>query len=120
MPGFRRLQGSSEAPQGGHLPVKARLISRWRKPYTERVVAAKQAVKAASAYLAEMYGDTISDVLLEEIELIPHKSYWEIALSFARPTPLERGLAGMMGVGTGLKRHYRVVRVAAENGNVLA
>lgn len=75
----------------------------------------KEAVKAATDYLQDLYPDTPAEaVRLEEVEFGPDA--WFITLSFLYKTD-----NAFEGLATGgLKRHYKVFTIDDESKKVLA
>jgi hypothetical protein len=85
-------------------------------------ISAKEAVGRAVRYLQDMYGDSITDILLEEIESTPSGSIWDVTLSFTRPGAVDRA-TGSIGAILGdnrPRRHYKAIRVEASTGDVLS
>lgn len=75
----------------------------------------KQAAQLASKFIVGLYSDeTISDVMLEEVELSEDSKYWLITLSFPAPPNSVGQLLGIKG------RRYKIVKVDTETGEVLS
>lgn len=81
---------------------------------------AKEAVKAAMAYVADIYSsDKISDVLLEEIDRSKGGGSWLVTVSFYRPsTPYAIGTLGQIVGGNVSKRQYKVINVDRETAEI--
>ncbi len=85
------------------------------------MVEAKQAVANAQRYLQDMFGGTVGDVLLEEVELSDNRTVWYITLSFIRsrsPVTPTGSIAEMLPQKN--PRHYKVFGLNAETGEVAA
>jgi hypothetical protein len=83
----------------------------------------RSAVIAAKKYLEDiqdMIGNSINDILLEEVELSENKRYWYITLSFSRPiAKTERTLIpDAISLATKSEREYKIFTVDAETGEV--
>ena len=74
------------------------------------MISVKDAVKDASGFFSEMFPNA-QDVRLEEVELSEEGPWWDITLSFARPSQSTFDL--MVGQPN---RIYKVVRVDGETG----
>ncbi len=75
----------------------------------------KQAAQLASNFIVGLYSDeTISDVLLEEVELSEDSKYWLITLSFPAPASSVNAILGIRG------RRYKIFKVDTETGEVLS
>ncbi|HEX6623903.1 MAG TPA: hypothetical protein VF064_09330 [Pyrinomonadaceae bacterium] len=72
----------------------------------------KQAAKLASDYFNSLYEtQSLSNVLLEEVELTENGEYWLITLSYpAQPETVSSIF--------GTKRQYKVFKINAETGEV--
>jgi hypothetical protein len=76
---------------------------------------AKQAVKAAMLYLADIYPpEELKDMLLEEIDTATTGDSWLVTVSFFRPQTYPTGSFGSMFGGS--QRHYKVISVDKETG----
>jgi hypothetical protein len=82
----------------------------------DKLLDARGAVTHAAAYLVEIYGDTVSDVLLEEIEKTDSLtgSWWRVTLSFLRTNAPDGGFV----MYTSKPRLYKVLEVDAATGNI--
>ncbi|MDB9323982.1 hypothetical protein PN483_18795 [Nodularia spumigena CS-591/04] len=81
------------------------------------------AVVAAKKYfedIQDMIGNSINDILLEEVELSENKQYWYVTLGFSRPVAKsERTLIpDVISVATKTEREYKIFTVDAETGEV--
>lgn len=75
----------------------------------------KQAAQSASNFIAGLYSnETISDVMLEEVELSEDEMYWLITLSFPSPSSSSHPIFGGGG------RRYKIFKVDADTGEVLS
>ncbi|MFW5829326.1 MAG: hypothetical protein ACOCXA_03605 [Planctomycetota bacterium] len=75
----------------------------------------KEAVRIARDNLTELFTDKeLRDLALEDVELAHDQQAWHVTFSHARK------LDGMEGFGGVQRRCYRQLRVAAEDGKVLA
>jgi hypothetical protein len=86
------------------------------------VLDAKEAVLAAIRHLTELFENTITDVLLEEIEEDGLAGVWRVTLSFTRPTlssPVS-STGGLLGQALALKasRQYKVIEIDGTNGTL--
>jgi hypothetical protein len=80
----------------------------------------KQAVDIATKYLTELYADRIDNLLLEEVELV-EDNVWNATLGFTVPREISADPLLPLGFAQRARpRHYKVVRVDAYNGSVLA
>jgi hypothetical protein len=94
------------------------------EPELSKVLDVKDAVDIARNYVCRLYGDEISDVLLEEVELV-NKTSWNVTLSFLRlEAPLKQTvdpLAQILARGSRTySRHYKQFLVDAKTGKVLS
>ena len=75
----------------------------------------KQAAQSASNFMAVLYSDnTISNVMLEEVELSEDGRYWLITLSFPAPPNSINSILGGGG------RQYKIFKVNTDTGEVLS
>jgi hypothetical protein len=75
----------------------------------------KQAAQSASNFIAGLYSnETISDVMLEEVELSEDGKYWLITLSFAAPSSSVHPILGIRG------RLYKIFKIDTDTGEVLS
>ncbi|HEY0083585.1 MAG TPA: hypothetical protein VGB61_12400 [Pyrinomonadaceae bacterium] len=75
----------------------------------------KQAAQSASNFIVGLYSnETISDVMLEEVELSEDEKYWLITLSFPAPSSSSHQLFGRSG------RRYKIFKVDTDTGEVLS
>ena len=78
----------------------------------------KQAVKAAGAYLDELYDrSTITDALLEEVELSEDEREWHVTLSFQRVKGQDRSFVDEL---LPTFRQFKTFTINAETGAVTA
>ena len=74
-----------------------------------------QAVKTAKEHLAEIFeGESISDIILEEVVFDEVKDVWKITLSFLRQGPIPDLV--LTSVRSDQNRSYKVVHVSNESG----
>ena len=83
----------------------------------------RSAVIAAKKYfedIQDMIGNSINDILLEEVELSENKMLWYVTLGFNRPvTKTERSLIPeAISLNTKYDREYKIFAVDAETGEV--
>ncbi|ODG96215.1 MULTISPECIES: hypothetical protein [unclassified Nostoc] len=83
----------------------------------------RNAVVAAKEYfegIQDMIGNSIDNILLEEIELSENKRFWYVTLGFNRPvTKTERTLlSDVISLGTKYEREYKIFTIDAETGEV--
>ena len=81
------------------------------------------AVLAAKKYfedIQDMIGNSINDILLEEVELSDNKNFWYVTLGFSRPVAKnERTLIpDVISLATKTEREYKIFTVDAETGEV--
>jgi hypothetical protein len=81
------------------------------------------AVIAAKKYFEEiqdMIGDSINDILLEEVELSENKQYWYVTLGFSRPVAKSEKtlIPDVISLATKTEREYKIFTVDAETGEV--
>lgn len=75
----------------------------------------KQAAQSASDFITGLYSnETISDVMLEEVELSEDGKYWLITLSFPAPSSSVHPILGIKG------RRYKIFKVDTATGEVLS
>lgn len=80
----------------------------------------KAAVSSASSYLRslqDVIGDSLENLMLEEVELSDDKRFWLITLGFDRPS---RSSFFPIGGSPTIQRTYKLFRVNAETGEVEA
>ena len=85
---------------------------------TERIDA-RTAASAAAAYFKELYPNVIS-FSLEEVELSEDGSHWLITLSFEIPAGLGSGFGSVMIALQPPKTKFKVFKVDAKTGTVIA
>ncbi|MBO3463984.1 hypothetical protein [Aetokthonos hydrillicola] len=83
----------------------------------------RSAVMAAKKYfedIQDMIGNSINDILLEEVELSENKKLWYVTLGFSRPAVKnERTLIpDVISLAARNEREYKVFTVDAETGEV--
>ncbi|MDZ8258982.1 hypothetical protein [Nostoc sp. ChiQUE01b] len=83
----------------------------------------RNAVVAAKEYfegIQDMIGNSINDILLEEVELSEDKRFWHVTLGFSRPVAkTERTLIPeAISLATKYEREYKIFTVDAETGEV--
>lgn len=72
----------------------------------------KEAVKAAKAYIADVFHDEgISNLGLEEIERDEYSNSWKVTLGFSRPWNTVRNTLTMITGDSAAKRSYKVVLI---------
>ncbi|MEC4819906.1 MAG: hypothetical protein SAK29_42550 [Scytonema sp. PMC 1069.18] len=81
------------------------------------------AVMAAKKYfedIQDMIGNSINDLLLEEVELSEDKRVWYVTLGFSRPVAkTERTLIpDVISLANKTEREYKIFAVDAETGEV--
>ena len=78
----------------------------------------KEAAKIAKDYVADLFAEEgISDVGLEEIELVSDDSVWEVTVGFSRPWDHVGAAAITLGQKS-LRRTYKVLRIDDYDGEV--
>lgn len=83
----------------------------------ERKVDVKAAVTSAMEYVKSLYsGQSLRDLLLEEVELADGNSEWLITIGFSLPKEEQ----GLLITPRQLARHYKIVRVDAKTGEALS
>ncbi|MCQ8782773.1 hypothetical protein [Mangrovibrevibacter kandeliae] len=81
---------------------------------------AKDAVKAAKAYVSDLLQDEqIRDLGLEEIEFDGSAAAWSITLGFSRPWSSTNSVAALLR-DAHARRDYKVVKVRDEDGTVVS
>lgn len=84
----------------------------------------RQAVEAARAYLGALYSsEEIAGILLEEVEFDENARCWFVTLSFTMdklPYAGHTGVSAVVRSLEGPKRFFKVLKVHAETGEVLA
>ncbi len=80
----------------------------------------KQAVSSATQYLLNLMGaESVSDVLLEEVEPSDDERFWHITLSAALPAPKDGMNAIAAAFGNSPRRRvYKDLEVDAATGSV--
>lgn len=83
----------------------------------------RSAVIAAKQYfenIKDMMGDSINNILLEEVELSENKKFWYVTLGFSRPVAKnEKSLIpDAISLVTKTEREYKMFIVDAETGEV--
>ena len=79
------------------------------------MIDAKEAVKISKEYFQSMYdGNNLSELLLEETDLIEDGKYWLITFGFDW-TPI----SGTSSIGPG-DRKYKAVKLDAETGSLIS
>lgn len=81
------------------------------------------AVMAAKKYfedVQDMIGNTIDDILLEEVELSENRRFWYVTLGFSRPkSRTERSLIPeSISLGIKYEREYKTFTIDADTGEV--
>lgn len=79
------------------------------------MLTAKEAVRVATAYMKDMYGD-IEGLLLEEIEL--DGNLWVVTMGFWLALPRAQGLAVLEA--RRVRRVYKEIRLGTDNGQVVS
>ena len=80
----------------------------------------KTAAKLAKEYVVDLFiEENISNVGLEEIELVGDSRFWEVTVGFSRPWD-HGGLATISLGQKGLRRSYKVLQINNVNGNVVS
>ena len=79
----------------------------------------KEAVSVALQFVADLYGDKVSNLQLEEVELSDDDEYWYITISFTQPKLLSHPLAAVMQSPT-FERMYKRVTIETSTGNIRA
>jgi len=75
----------------------------------------KTAVSNAMAFVQGLYaGQSVRDLLLEEVELSKDGREWHVTIGFSLPS--EGDTPFMVGARPQLTRHYKVIRVNATSG----
>lgn len=89
----------------------------------------KQAVSIATQYFLNLVGgESVSDLLLEEVELSDDERFWHVTLSAVLPAPMDDGPSAI-GLAAALeaaargsaqlrRRVYKVFKVDAATGSV--
>jgi hypothetical protein len=93
---------------------------------SSRKIDAKQAAALSLEYFRELFPDVrISNVALEEVELLEDENCWLITLGFDEPlrrtrssVPLNKSLTDLFG--TPLMRKFKVFKVDAKTGKVIS
>jgi hypothetical protein len=91
-----------------------------------RKIDAKQAAVLSLDYFKDLFPDVrISNVALEEVELLEDENCWNITLGFDEPigrtrssVPLNKSLTDLFG--TPLTRKFKVFKVDAKTGKVVS
>ncbi|MGI2909138.1 hypothetical protein [Tolypothrix sp. VBCCA 56010] len=83
----------------------------------------RSAVVAAKKYfedIQDMIGNSINDILLEEVELSENQKFWYVTLGFSRPVAkTERSLIpDAISLTTKYEREYKIFTVDAETGEL--
>jgi hypothetical protein len=83
----------------------------------EPIIDVKDAVKHAMAYFQDLMQSKISDIWLEEVELLADEKWWAITLSALAPgrKDANNGLAEIL---VGPERLFRTFRVDSHTGQV--
>jgi formyltetrahydrofolate synthetase len=93
------------------------------------IIDVKQAVAIATQYFLNLVGgESVSDLLLEEVELSDDERFWHVTLSAVLPAPMGEGSA-TIGLAAALeaaargsaqlrRRVYKVFKVDASTGTV--
>ena len=83
----------------------------------ERKIDVKAAVASAQQYVKELYaGQSLRDLLLEEVEYVEHENEWRVTIGFSLPKEEQ----SMVFTPRQLSRHYKEVRVNAETGESIS
>ena len=93
---------------------------------SSRKIDAKQAAALSLEYFKELFPDArISNVALEEVELVEDENCWLITLGYDEPVgrtrssvPLNKSLTDLFGVP--LARKFKVFKVDARTGKVIS
>ena len=81
------------------------------------MISGKEAVAEASQFIRDLLGDSISDLLLEELEYDDGANRWTVTLSYARPAAAGDNVIVMLSPKT---RVYKKVQVDANTGMPLS
>jgi len=73
------------------------------------VIDAKEAVKKAKEYLANLYNGSVEDMKLEEIEIDDSQSYWIVTISFF--TADKQNII--------VHKEYKTIKIKNSDGEVL-
>jgi hypothetical protein len=83
------------------------------------MISLKEAVKAATEFVADVFADQqIAGLRVEEVEFDEGDGCWQITISFVRSTIPSAAVAAFLGAETG--RAYKTVAVRASDGKVLS
>ncbi|HYG11544.1 MAG TPA: hypothetical protein VD835_16475 [Pyrinomonadaceae bacterium] len=75
----------------------------------------KQAAQSASNFIVGLYSnETLSEVMLEEVELSEDGKYWLVTLSFLAPSSSVNSILGIRG------RLYKIFKVDTDTGEVVS
>jgi hypothetical protein len=83
------------------------------------MLTAKEAVKIAKDYMADMYGTSIES-RIEEVTLDETESVWHLTMGFWEYPPIvPNTLSTLMQINKP-RRAYKEIAIAAETGNVIS
>ncbi len=74
----------------------------------------KQATQSAWNYLINLYGDQVSNLRLEEVELSDDGQYWLITLSYQHASHIQAILK------PDIQRQYKVFKMKATDGEIVS
>lgn len=81
----------------------------------------KEAVRTAKDYVADILEDEgVVNLGLEEIEFGESDNTWRVTLGFSRPWNIARNALTAVTGDNSPRRVYRVVKIKADNGQVLS
>lgn len=81
----------------------------------------KEVVEKAVEFIKQIYGETVSELMLEEVQLSDDNQKWLVTLSFLRERPRTSTTVAVfsaMDVGTH-ERVYKQVEIGAEKGEFI-
>jgi hypothetical protein len=79
-------------------------------------VGVKDAVKSAMSFVNEMYeGQTLKDLLLEEVEMELEANVWLVTVGFSLPAE-DAAASTLASAGKKARRVYKVVTIDATSG----
>ncbi len=82
----------------------------------------KEVVDKAAEAITQMYGDSISQIILEEIQLSDDNTKWLVTLSFAReklPSGSSTGITLTYAYPQGYERIYKKIELGAKDGKFI-
>jgi hypothetical protein len=83
----------------------------------------QQAVQVATQYAAQLFGNALNNLRLEEVELSFDEKHWYITIGFDESVPLRSGAIGAAlenMMNPRMERRYKVVDVDSNTGKVRA